>query len=80
MKRDWDLVREILLKVESDTTDNEVLTPSSFPDEKKREVAYHVELLVEADLIDGRVIKTMHSGPAEFIVMRLTWSGHEFLD
>lgn len=79
MKRDWDIVREILLHLE-ETSADDCLRLSSFPPERAQEISYHVELLVEAGLIHGQMAKTLGPGPYDFFVERLTWDGHEFLD
>jgi hypothetical protein len=77
MKRDMDLVREILLAVEGN--------PSGYmPCELKIDgyseetIAYHTCLLKEADLIDGE--ESECPAGRQVIPSRLTWAGHEFLD
>jgi hypothetical protein len=79
VKRDMDLVREILLKVESDPALNgshwEEFDTSDFPGHSLEEIAYHIDLLLEAKLVEGD--STLDSGvPA---ISRLTWEGHEFI-
>ena len=37
-------------------------------------------LLIEAGLVLGQVINTLGPEVQDFIVERLTWDGHEFLD
>lgn len=77
MKRDWDVVRKILLALE------EVEGPSA--DLRSVEgiddpvFIYHVDLLEKAGLIEAKVVKAM-VGPIAAIAFRLTWQGHEFLD
>jgi len=77
MKRDMDLVRAILLAVESQPdqpgwVDVEI---EGYPAEA---VVYHVRLLDEAGLIEA-VDLTTHGG-IDWRPKRLTWAGHEFLD
>jgi len=79
MKRNWDTIREILVRLE-ETPPEQHVRLSSFPQERAQEVSYHVELLMEAGLIHGQMAKTMGPGPHDFFAMRLTWQGHEFLD
>src|SRR5262245_2726023 len=75
MKRDMQLVREILLAVEADTDLNKDFKPAGYPAEA---VAYHVRLLIQAKLITSPM-ETMKSLP--FITKpELTWEGHDFLD
>jgi hypothetical protein len=77
MKRDMDLVREILLQVEASSQvggwiDLEL---KGHPPE---EVAYHVMILSEADLIRAYDVSTL--GEFCWKPSSLTWHGHEFLD
>ena len=75
MKRDMDLVREILLKVEATAPD--VLGATVEIDRRsKAEVCGHVELLVDAGLVDARIAARQQ----HFVIFRMTWAGHEFLD
>lgn len=81
MKRDMDLVRDILLRIE----DNPLLDGTrelhfhsaeemGLQNRSADEVAYNFSLLVDAGFVDG--------APGAFlpiIVRRLTWEGHEFL-
>ena len=80
MKRNWDQIREILIRLEEATTTDDFLRLSSFPQERAHEISYHVELLIEAGLINGHMSKTLGRGPHDFFVARLTWNGLEFLD
>ena len=80
MKRNWDMIREILTKVEACTLPTDTVQLSDFPDEKAAEASYHVELLINAGLIDGQMVKTLGPGVNAFFADRLTWEGHEFLD
>ena len=80
MKRNWDTIREILTKLEENTTPNRMLQLSSFSPEQEAEISYHAELLLEAGLVDGEMTKMCGRGPHNFSITRLTWHGHEFLD
>ena len=80
MRRDWDLIRDILTKVESCTLNTEQVRLSDFPDSKQAAASYHIDLLIDAGLIKGKVAKTMGPGVKDFFANRLTWEGHEFLD
>lgn len=81
MKRDMDLVRNLLLSIES----NPQLDGMTWvmPDEPSdlgiidhsfEDVVYHLVMLIEADLIVGK--KTMQMP----MISKLTWQGHDFLD
>ena len=78
MKRDMDLVREILLQLENSNA--QPLGPAEIAIEGRTntEVSYHIELLHEAGLLEARNWSS-HSGH-DWRAIRLTWWGHEFLD
>ena len=80
MKRDWDTIRKILTKLEDSTLTNSTLQLSDFPSNEEEKISYHAELLLEADLVDGEMLKTLGRGTNNFFITRLTWNGHEFLD
>ncbi|MCW9733742.1 DUF2513 domain-containing protein [Avibacterium sp. 20-15] len=65
MKRDWELIRKILLKLEQKVDDTPLDSESikGFP---PAVVEYHYQLLKQSQLIDAQ--------------HKLTWQGHEFLD
>lgn len=82
MKRNDDLLRELLLRVEErdgQSYDFEVEGHS------KDEVNYHLALLVESDYLRGNVLRTGtlepgSSGIMDVHVDQLTMEGHDFLD
>lgn len=91
MKRDWDVVRLILTKLEELPDSLSTLTYIDFyaddrikPDadltELDRQVSYHMELLIEAGLVVGTMDDAVPLYAKEFRAHRLTWSGHEFLE
>lgn len=80
MRRNWDIIREILIRLEEKTDENYALQLSDFPKERGSEISYHIELLIEASLICGEISETMGCKVHDFIITRLTWKGHEFLD
>ena len=79
MKRDMDLCREILLRVEA-------REGSVGPAEVKIEgyttdqIGYHAKLLADAGLLDGKGSTGFGQSVHRFKPRRLTWEGHEFLD
>jgi hypothetical protein len=76
MKRDFDLIRLILIDLEGD----ESIDLSTFSNE---EIIYHKALIKEAGFADGMVhynSSTARSYPDAAVLTRLTWEGHEFLD
>ena len=73
MKRDLDLIREILLQVEARGPKQSMEVEIEGRD--RNEIFGHVQLLEEA----GFVEVTFTGGPTSW-VSRITWDGHEFLD
>ena len=77
MKRDMDLVRQILLAIEEAPGFAPTLQIDGYTDEQ---IGYHVIIMIEASLIHGAdVTGDGDSGPMG-IPSRLTWRGHEFID
>jgi hypothetical protein len=74
MKRDIDLLRDILLKVESDRKWD---LPEGHTDE---EIADHVLQLKEAGLVEAVVTRDRQGIPNSATIIRLTSAGHDFLD
>ena len=81
MKRDMDLIRTMLLEVESWPPGARV--PSTrivIEPYTEEQIRYHAELLHDAGLIGGVVAVHRATGDRPTIVGRLTWRGHEFVD
>jgi len=74
MKRDFELVRLILLEFEArDAKGQNPIAPEGYSNE---EIRYHVEILVEAGFVGADDISRLGiTRPTQ-----LTWQGHEFLD
>jgi Hypothetical protein (DUF2513) len=80
MKRDMEVIRDILLKIE----ESDDVADRPIPPDKIQTIAYHLWLLLDAGLITGVKIDENHLN-GELIwyqipVPRLTWAGQEFLD
>lgn len=78
MKRDWDLIRTILLNIENDVEDYEEFVRLSGFEGKSQKVLWdHVEML-----IDAQFIKYTERLAAIYMpqLLKLTFQGHEFLD
>ena len=80
MKRDMDLARLILLKIEETGDDPRLWIDLEIPNYTSESVSYHVMILNEAGLIEACDLSTMGRGNSIWRPKRLTWSGHEFLD
>jgi len=73
MKRDMDLIRKILQRIEADQDLN-------LDDYSTEEICYHVALLKDAGFLEA-FLSTGESGDITGVsVTRLTWQGHDFLD
>jgi len=77
MKRDMDLVRLILLKIEEQPYTG-AWVELDINDYLPEEITYHVLLLVEANLIEADDVSSMSS--IDWKPKRLTWQGHEFIE
>lgn len=75
MKRDMELVRDLLLLIENNDDRREL----KIPDDWNREVvAYHLKILDQAEYVKNNT-KWADNQPMRLIAS-LTWDGHEFLD
>ncbi|WP_316015371.1 DUF2513 domain-containing protein [Roseobacter sp. HKCCA0434] len=86
MKRDMDLIRDLLLKIENGRTSFQALPKShaealgiseeeALDDTEAEELARHLELLEEAGF--AKFERTLDG---EWFDANITWSGYEFLD
>ena len=75
MRRNMELVRELLLRVEANEGFGALASKYS-----QEEIVGHVEILLDAKLLEGKVHHDLSGGPGSAYIQRLTWAGHEFLD
>ncbi len=76
MKRDFELVRKILLaSEEQDASRNPPITPKGYP---IAEIRYHIKIMIDGGLIIERQHPELDPSMRTFDGM--TWEGHEFLD
>lgn len=75
MKRDMNLVREILFAVEDAPSDRRLAKLNLGRNVEEEVVSYHVMLLAEAGLIEAQDLSPRGGG-----LDWLTWEGHEFLE
>lgn len=74
MKRNYDLLREILIKIEKQESR---FTETEFKDSEdftKEEIIYHYGLLKQAGFIEGTLYEDIP------FFANLTWEGHNFLE
>ncbi len=83
MKRDLDLIRDILLVAEAAKPEQRVALKdfqALYPD-RLEEVSEHVQLLGRAGFLDTTISKAISSkGPRAFVINRIEWAGHDYLD
>ncbi len=78
MKRDMELVRDILTRVE--LQNGPIRAPVEIEGYTQEVIDYHIILLAEAGLLKATWRKAMDGSKIIVNVSRLTWDGHEFLD
>lgn len=79
MKRDWDLIRRLLIETEK-LKPKEYLMPQAIADENPVKVGYHFMIMIEAKLIHGTDNCNDYSRLETCFAMGISWEGHEFLD
>lgn len=82
MKRDWEIIRTILLRLEDAHLPNTVLNATEIIEHPEQEVAYNMRLLSQAGFIEAMIMET-HDGSGAIgnaVAKHLTNTGHELLD
>jgi Hypothetical protein (DUF2513) len=74
MKRDMDIIRLLLIEQETGERPEEL----NWQDEKL--VVYNIALMLDAGLIEGKIIPDTCGNPTAAVIIRMTWAGHDFLD
>lgn len=77
MKRDPDLLREILLVIEASPS-AELLQLPAFNDHAPPAVRFHVRLLIEARLVHA--IAGVQRADPNWFALRLSWQGYDYLE
>ena len=83
MKRDWDVIRDMLARIESIDSYTGHLSIADFQSdtfEKRYLVSGHMQLLIDRGLVYGVMQPLVGIAASGFTVKGLTWEGHEFLD
>ena len=78
MKRDMDLIREILLSIEEFPEAEHAADRLEIDGYTPEEIAYHVYLLYQANLVEAHDFSTL--GGFDWRPIALKWDGHEFLE
>lgn len=76
MKRDMDLIRKILVVIET-TPPSKIPIIEGYTSEQ---IGYHVYLMMQAGLVEGVEITSQVDQYPIAIPTQLTWEGHDFLD
>ncbi len=81
MKRNPEILRAVMLRAEEQPV-GEPLYRVAFEGASQEEIGGHVQLLIDAGLVEGNVIweKGGMGPPLRYIVKRITSRGYEFLD
>jgi hypothetical protein len=81
MRRDWDLIRKMILAIEDAPSGwAPDLSELSFEGYTTAQVGYHAWLLIDAGLADGKRVDIMPSEAPEGAIITLTWAGHDFAE
>lgn len=75
MKRDMDLIREIMLWLEENNRGE-----PEIPERTSEEIGYHCHLLMQAGFIKAADSSCMDDELPQAIPLSVTWPGHEFID
>jgi hypothetical protein len=78
MKRNMDLVRQILLALEAHPSGS-APTPFTIAGEDQEVVGHHVYLMAQGELLTANTVTAFGDSPIA-IPGTITWKGHEFLD
>ena len=80
MKRDMDLIRSILQKVESCEDPHGLEHMPEIDGYSQAQVSYHIKLLHDAGLIEVQTADEFNTAYPDFLSLNLTWTGQDFLD
>lgn len=81
MKRELDLLREILLETEEKLRFGDVMEASEYSLSDPESLRYHLELLVKEQFLDGYIPEPVAKGEIHSVTISgITWNGHDFLD
>lgn len=79
MKRDFDLIRKILLYVEENQNDNSIMI-NKLEDYENFTIVFHCKLLKEKGYLEGKAQECLTPGDDDFQCFGITYEGYEFLD
>jgi hypothetical protein len=82
MRKNWEIIREILLRLEAAPSPNTYLNAEAITEFPAQEIAYNMRLLSQAGYIKAKILESS-SGSGEIraaLAIHLTNTGHELLD
>jgi Hypothetical protein (DUF2513) len=79
MKREWELVRLLMLWNETDDEDEKAKFDADIEKYPEPVQLEHIALLIEAGLLEGEAVRDQNGNTAAAVVVRVTWAGHDFL-
>lgn len=79
MKRDLELLRSILLAVESSDKNKISIKSLNLPYNEKT-ISYHIELLLDVGYLEATEFPVLRQTYSDFIIKRITSFGHDYLD
>ena len=80
MKRDMDLIRSILQRVESCEDPHGLEHMPEIDGYSQAQVSYHIKLLHDAGLVEAQIADGFETVYPDFLSINLTWTGQDFLD
>lgn len=78
MKRSWDVIRKIMIKLEEIPSEGGQLDSNAICGVDNESAYYHMRLMIEAGIAVGGCPEIY--GACHGYLVRLTWDGHELLD
>jgi Hypothetical protein (DUF2513) len=80
MKRDMELIRELLMAIESEDSPDILQASLKLKvNSALEDTIYNLKLMIDAGLLVAEPIESQ-AGTSDIFIERLTWEGHEFLD
>lgn len=82
MKRDWEIIRNILQRLEDKDSPNSYINMNDFPDHDAQAVGYNMKLLRQAGYIEAQILNSSEGDGAIKVALTnsMTSAGHDLLD
>lgn len=82
MKRDWEIIRNILQRLEDKDSPNSYINMNDFPDHDAQAVGYNMKLLHQAGYIEAKILNSSEGDGeiAAALTSSMTSAGHDLLD